>query len=113
MGIEGFTGTSHLSSGSLPPTKLRLLPEWFLQTFPQSASVIKGNAEPIYKDHVMVDMNQLIHLAARKAKDEEHLFVKIFSSLDKLFKVFTPIRSVFLVLDGPGMHMLVCCFLWF
>jgi 5'-3' exonuclease len=84
MGIKGFT-------------------TWFLKNFPFVASIIQRNANKTrFFDHIYIDLNQLIHLCARKAKNEEHLFLKVFKELDRLFRLCCPRKSVYLVLDGPA-----------
>lgn len=83
MGITGFT-------------------EWFKTTFPFAVQPITERENAAEFDHVLVDMNQFIHLHIRRANNEEHLLIKVFSHLDKLFKLIWPRQSVLLALDGPG-----------
>jgi hypothetical protein len=83
MGITGFT-------------------EWFRTTFPFAITPLQHSENAAEFDHILVDMNQFIHLHIRRAKNEEHLLIKVFSHLDKLFKLIWPRQSVLLALDGPG-----------
>eukprot|EP01122_Echinamoeba_exundans_P010238 TRINITY_DN3784_c0_g1_i2.p1 TRINITY_DN3784_c0_g1~~TRINITY_DN3784_c0_g1_i2.p1 ORF type:complete len:867 (+),score=192.87 TRINITY_DN3784_c0_g1_i2:104-2704(+) len=83
MGITGFT-------------------EWFRTTFPFAITPINVAENAAEFDHILVDMNQFIHLHIRRAKNEEHLLIKVFSHLDKLFKLIWPRQSVLLALDGPA-----------
>jgi hypothetical protein len=54
-------------------------------------------------EHVYIDVNGLLHVAARRAKSEAQLFKFLFRELDFLFKFHVrPTRSVFLGVDGPA-----------
>jgi 5'-3' exonuclease len=53
-------------------------------------------------DHIYVDLNQIVHVCALTAKNEEHLFFKLFKHLDRLFAICCPKKSIYLVLDGPA-----------
>lgn len=57
-------------------------------------------------DHVYIDLNGYIHIAANKAVDEETLFRALFKKLDSLLKRLQPKVSVYLVVDGYVLFVL-------
>jgi hypothetical protein len=98
MGIAGFTQWI-LANLGFAASQLRRPP---MRGGPDS-----GPAESEF-EHIFIDMNQMIHLQLRKAKNEDHLLVLLFSSLDKLLRhTCYPIKSVYFVLDGPGTSMTI------
>jgi 5'-3' exonuclease len=107
MGISGFT-------------------QWILENFGFAVSPVRrpppkggaggpdsGPAQHEF-DHIFIDMNQLIHLQLRKAKNEDHLLVLVFSNLDQLLRhLCFPVKSVYFVLDGPGSSVRFFFFFFF
>jgi 5'-3' exonuclease len=53
-------------------------------------------------DHIYLDLNGLVHVLGRRAKDEDHLITMLFRQLDRLLKICVPTRTVFIALDGPA-----------
>ncbi|KAL6073152.1 hypothetical protein QOT17_005121 [Balamuthia mandrillaris] len=53
-------------------------------------------------DHLLFDINQFLYSAAAKSENEEQVFVRTFSQLNRIFQIFRPHASVFLAQDGPA-----------
>lgn len=75
---------------------------WFLETFPSTATTITDETLPESFDHVLFDLNQLIHLAARVAKNRDQFFIRLYRWLDKVLRLCVPKESVFIAFDGPA-----------
>lgn len=82
MGIPGFT-------------------RWILSTFPQIVRVQTTSQSQLY-DHVAIDVNQILHVAARKSSDRYSLIAAVFRELDAIFRSCVPKRSIFFAFDGPA-----------
>jgi len=101
MGIKGFRG-------------------WFESTFPDSMTPIntspsnhlkvkqeqnKKKNQPVLDsetfDHVLIDVNQLLHVSLRRARNEGHALTMVIKELDKCLHLAKPTKSVVLALDGP------------
>lgn len=101
MGIKGFRG-------------------WFESTFPNSMTPINTSPSSILKhkqeekkkkkqlvydsetfDHVLIDVNQLLHVSLRRARNEGHALTMVIKELDKCLHLAQPTKSVVLALDGP------------
>jgi len=89
FGIKGFRG-------------------WFEKTFPSAVVPIPKStgASPDEQhgesfDHVLIDANQLLHIAMRRSKSPSHALMMMIKELDKLLALASPRRSVVLALDGP------------
>lgn len=53
-------------------------------------------------DHVLVDLNQLLHIVVRKSRSDEHALTLLMKELDTIVQhVATPQRSLVLAMDGP------------
>lgn len=75
------------------------LQSWFRRKFPSSFTVA---ADRRVYEHVLIDMNQLIHHAVRKSNNEEHAKILVFMELNRQLERCVPTRSVVLAFDGPG-----------
>ena len=53
-------------------------------------------------DHVYVDVNNVLHVAAHHTKTEEAFFKKLFALLDRTMRLTRPQYTVTLALDGPA-----------
>lgn len=82
FGIKGFRG-------------------WFESQFPQAIIDIpkKGSQEDF--DHVLVDLNQLLHICVRRSRSDEHALVLLMKELDAVVDLATPRSSLVLAMDGP------------
>ena len=52
-------------------------------------------------DHVLLDMNHVIHIVMRRSRSEEHAIRMLLSELDGLLRMVVPTKSLVLALDGP------------
>ena len=52
-------------------------------------------------DHVLVDMNQLLHVCLRRSRSDGHGLVLVLKELDALCHQVRPKQSLVLALDGP------------
>jgi len=53
-------------------------------------------------DHVLVDANQFVHVAVRRARTEEQAVAQLFYLLDGVLRVASPRKSLVLALDGAA-----------
>ena len=81
---------------------------WFETQFPDAIVNInpnknkKSNHEATDSfDHVLVDMNQIIHVILRRSRNDEHAVRMLMSEMDRLLEMVTPIQSLVLAIDGP------------
>lgn len=74
---------------------------WIVSNFPEIVRVQSVKTVQMY-DHVAFDMNQILHLSARKASDRTSLAVTVFRELDRIFKNCIPNKSIFFAFDGPA-----------
>ena len=51
--------------------------------------------------HVMIDVNQLLHVTLRRSRSEGHALTLLIQELDKCTDIAIPTRSVVLAFDGP------------
>ncbi|CAB9505954.1 5'-3' exoribonuclease 2 [Seminavis robusta] len=52
-------------------------------------------------DHVLIDMNQLLHVCLRKSKSDGHALTLLMKELDECCRMATPTKSLVLAMDGP------------
>jgi hypothetical protein len=52
-------------------------------------------------DHVLLDMNQILHVVMRRSRNEDHAIRLLMSELDRILEVVTPNQSLVLAIDGP------------
>jgi len=52
-------------------------------------------------DHVLIDMNQLLHITLRRSRTEGHALTLMIQELDQCMDVASPTKSVVLAFDGP------------
>lgn len=52
-------------------------------------------------DHVLIDMNQLLHICLRKSRSEGHALTLLMKELDECCRMATPTKSLVLAMDGP------------
>lgn len=69
--------------------------------FPSAVKNITPDYHTDSFDHVLIDINQLLHISLRRAKNEDHALVLTLKEVDKCLAQAQPKRSVVLALDGP------------
>jgi XRN 5'-3' exonuclease N-terminus len=67
---------------------------------PSSSSSSSSGANDTF-DHVLIDVNQYLHVAMRKSRSEEHGLVLFMKELDACVRTATPLQSLVLAMDGP------------
>ncbi|CAN0559394.1 unnamed protein product, partial [Ectocarpus sp. 12 AP-2014] len=73
--------------------------KWFVQEFP--TAVTEASRVESF-DHVCIDMNQILHVAMRKARDEDHAIRRIFRDVNLTLKRCPPRKSVVFAFDGSA-----------
>jgi hypothetical protein len=69
-----------------------------------SSSTTNTTTKPIYTetfDHVLIDMNQLLHITLRRSKSDDHALILLLKELDKCLSIAKPTKSIVLSFDGP------------
>lgn len=66
---------------------------WLLDNIPEAVTEINNNLDTHEFDHVLVDMNQLLHKSLRKASNEDHGLIILLKELDKCLQLASPRRS--------------------
>jgi 5'-3' exoribonuclease 2 len=52
-------------------------------------------------DHVLVDMNPLLHICLRKSRSDGHALTMLLKELDSILQQIRPTQSLVLAIDGP------------
>lgn len=73
---------------------------WFEDTYPDSIARIDTTSQDSF-DHVLVDMNQVLHIVMRRSRSREQALPILMAELDRLIEVARPIKSLVLAVDGP------------
>ena len=66
------------------------------------AFIRPGSRTPRRYDHVYIDVNNLLHVAAHHSNSESSFFKKLFTLLDNRLNKTNPRHGVTLALDGPA-----------
>lgn len=82
---------------------------WFESQFPSALTPIDklptGQDKNHYRcdrfDHVLIDMNQLLHVCVRKSRSDGHALTLMIMELDAIVRQIEPTQSIVLALDGP------------
>lgn len=74
---------------------------WFNTTFPTAYSPIDTTVDFEEFDHVLLDMNQILHVVLRRRQDEDKALLAMFKELDDTLKFAKPRRCVVFSFDGP------------
>jgi hypothetical protein len=77
---------------------------WFESQFPDAMSTIEHSHKKKQTEtfhHVLVDMNQLLHIVLRRSRSEGHALTLLIQELDKCFEIASPQVSIVLAFDGP------------
>lgn len=53
-------------------------------------------------DHLLIDMNQLLHSGPKKCRNRSHFIALLFSNIDRLLKTVSPNKTLVLAFDGPA-----------
>jgi hypothetical protein len=73
---------------------------WFESQFPESVVAINVDSSEETFDHVLLDMNHVIHIVMRRSRSEEHAIRMLLSELDGLLRMAVPTKSLVIALDG-------------
>jgi len=77
---------------------------WFESQFPNAMTTIEHshkNKQSEKFDHVLLDVNQLLHVTLRRSRTEGHALTLLIQELDKCMDIASPTRSIVLAFDGP------------
>jgi len=77
---------------------------WFESTFPNAMTELDSSTNDNISqefDHVLIDMNQLLHVSLRRARNEDHGLALMIKKLDSYIKLCKPTKSLVLAFDGP------------
>jgi 5'-3' exonuclease len=74
---------------------------WIHSTFPGVMCTVNTRGSTPY-DHVLFDLNGIVHQACRRKGNEKDVLKSVVSDLDALLRLFPARRTVLVALDGPG-----------
>jgi hypothetical protein len=74
---------------------------WFESQFPDAILAMPRNEAHEEFDHVLIDMNQLLHVSLRRARSEGHALTILMKELDACCALASPKISLVLAIDGP------------
>lgn len=73
--------------------------EWIQENYPYASKTPKK----IQKyDHVLIDLNFILHNAMHNSKSEKGFIIRICKSLDFLFSKFIALHTIYLAIDGAA-----------
>ena len=97
------TSSSASTSTSTSLNGVRGFRAWFEKQFPEATCTVDVSQKKDSFDHVLVDMNQILHVVLRKARSEGHAHKLLMMQLDDLVRSARPNHSLVLAIDGaPG-----------
>lgn len=96
---SGSSGSS--SSSSTAIMGIKGFRSWFESQFPNAMEGLTKEGAQEDFDHVLIDMNQLLHVVLRKSRSEGHCFALLMQELDVCVAMATPKQSLILAMDGP------------
>ena len=73
---------------------------WIHVSFPGVMRPVDGRGATY--DHVLFDLNGIVHQACRRCPKEKDVLRTIIRELDELLRLFPARRTVLIALDGPG-----------
>eukprot|EP00980_Cylindrotheca_fusiformis_P000685 scaffold167_cov110-Cylindrotheca_fusiformis.AAC.13 len=73
---------------------------WFNTQFPDATIELDPHSRENF-DHVLVDMNQVLHVILRRSRSRDHAIRMLMRELDRMIQITTPTKSFVLALDGP------------
>jgi 5'-3' exonuclease len=74
---------------------------WFESQFPHAILALPSEGSNESFDHVLVDVNQLLHVCVRKSRSDGHGLTLLMKELDNVVRMATPTQSLVLAMDGP------------
>ena len=74
---------------------------WLESQFPESVIGMRQDGSSETFDHVLIDMNQLLHVSIRKSRSDGHSLIVLMKELDACLQFATPTKSLVLAMDGP------------
>ena len=75
---------------------------WITANFANVMQQLDGRSQTQSYDHVLVDLNGVVHAACRRRKKEQDVIRAVFQELDLVVRLFSPRATLLLALDGPG-----------
>ena len=74
---------------------------WLESQFPDSVVAMPKTGLSEKFDHVLIDMNQFLHVVLRKSRSDGHGLTLLMKELDECLQLATPTKSLVLAIDGP------------
>jgi XRN 5'-3' exonuclease N-terminus len=74
---------------------------WFESQFPHALHAIPTATAHDTFDHVLIDVNQLLHVVLRRSRSQDHALMLLMKELDACLRMATPQSSLVLAMDGP------------
>ncbi|KAI2489807.1 XRN 5'-3' exonuclease [Fragilaria crotonensis] len=74
---------------------------WFESQFPDAITGIPSKGSQEFFDHVLIDINQLLHVAVRRSTSDDHALAILMKELNACIELATPTKSLVLAMDGP------------
>ena len=78
------------------------LTKFFRSNYKPAWCLHDKKAESMEAMHLAIEMNPILHMNMRAAKNPTHYISKIFCTLDKILTMVKPTKSLILVFDGPA-----------
>ncbi len=75
---------------------------WFQDQFPNAVSIVDVSEHPDTFDHVLIDMNQILHTVLRRSRNTEQATKLLMIELDILVQRCKPSLSLVLAVDGSA-----------
>jgi hypothetical protein len=103
---HAFVQQTRLSSTAAPATSTSLkgikgFRAWFESQFPDAIQALPKQGAHQEFDHVLIDLNQVIHISLRRSRSEGHALTIMMKELDACCALATPKMSLVLAMDGP------------
>jgi 5'-3' exoribonuclease 2 len=84
-----------------PLNGIRGFRSWLESTYPDAIYPIRQTQDQENFDHVLIDLNQFLHVIVRNSRSDGHALVLLMKELDLLIQMATPTKSLVLAIDGP------------
>ena len=75
---------------------------WITANFANVMQQLDGRSQTQSYDHVLVDLNGVVHAACRRRKKEQDVIRAVFQEVDLVVRLFSPRATLLLALDGPA-----------
>lgn len=75
---------------------------WFDDQFPNAACMIDVSEHQDTFDHVLIDMNQILHVVLRRSRNTEQATKLLMVELDNMIQRCKPTQSLVLAIDGSA-----------